>query len=251
MSRSKQLTSGKARRVTCPSCDVEIPPDDVNVGEGVAYCRACGSLHRLAEILSEAEHSDADAGEMPAGCHFEDAGSQTVVRASTRSTDNLLRTIGMTAFWNFSISIFVFEAIAETLRYLGVPLPNWLPTVGSGMGMSKSLGTLLFLWLFLTPFMAIGVGMACYLCMALFGRVEVRVRDESGQVLIGFGPVVWLRRFDASRVESVRIVDTASGEEEPDPKIVIETVKKVRFGGGLRDDRRKWMLAVLRQLLSP
>ena len=88
--------------------------------------------------------------------------------------------------------------------------------------------------------------------MALFGRVEVRVRNDDGQVLVGFGPVVWLRRFDGSQVESVRIAGpTASGEEQSKREIVIEDGKTIRFGGGLRDDRRKWMLAALRQLLTP
>ena len=113
-----------------------------------------------------------------------------------------------------------------------------------------TVGMTIFLWLFLTPFIAIGLVMLGALLTCAAGRVEVRLRDGVGVVFMGFGPVGWRRRFEVSRVKSVTIGRTTwSQNEQTKPVIVIDCGEPLRFGSGLPEVRREWMGATLRKML--
>ena len=56
-----------ALRVTCRDCSEAILAADVNVGEGVAFCRACNSLIRLADIVEDDQFDEVDLAHRPRG----------------------------------------------------------------------------------------------------------------------------------------------------------------------------------------
>jgi len=113
-------------------------------------------------------------------------------------------------------------------------------------------GMLIFLWVFLTPFITIGLVMIGALLITVMGRVEVRLRDEDGVVFLGCGPIGWRRRFNASDVRSISIGETTWRQNnQSKPVIVIDCGRKLRFGATLPEDRRAWMAAALRKLLEP
>ena len=248
--------------VICLECGDEIGPDDVNVGEGVAYCRGCGSLSRLSEILDQAEgdredpfHPSAperqvDPDVPPRGCAIRDDGLQTTLRASARSAGGIAGGLFATLFWNGIVSIFVLVAIAGTLHHILGSVPSWFPAPNFSSGGGMPLGMVLFLWIFLLPFIGIGLLLAGAFLTSLLGRVEVRVRHNRGVAFTGFGPFGWKRRFDAGAVRSVRMGRTTWKENNRSkPVIVIEADRTIRIGSILSDDRRAWLAAALRRLL--
>ena len=238
--------------VTCRQCSREIPAADVNVGEGVAFCRACSRLIRLADIVADAEFGEIDPERPPRGCRLVDDGDETVVRASARTIGGIAGLMFAAAFWNGILSVFVLVAIGGTLQFVSGSIPSWFPAPGfdSPSGGDMSLGMLIFLWIFLLPFIGVGLLLAGSFLTILLGRVEVRVRLDRGAVLTGFGPIVWRRRFDASKVKSVRRGETRwSQSNQTQPVIVIEADRTVRLGSNLPEKRREWMLVVLRHLL--
>jgi hypothetical protein len=240
-------------KVICPDCSEEIPGDDVNVEEGVAYCRACGSLTRLADILEDAEdtdeHGPVDVTEPPRGCRIEDEGNVIRVIASARSVGTALGALLAGGFWNGIVSIFVLVAISGTLNLIFGSVPTWFPAPNMN-GQTMGLGMVLFFWIFLTPFILIGAGMAFAFVNALFGRCEVRLRGRDGTIFTGVGPIGWRRRFDASAVTSVRGGKTTwSQNDERQRCIVIHAAKKHRLASCLTGKRRAWMTTVLRRLI--
>lgn len=257
---------------TCP-CGAMIEIDDINIAEGVALCRRCGKVSRLGALAGDAvvgplgamagrspteaaEERKAAAlarGEPPPGCGMSDYGDRVVLGVSARSTSSAAGLLFFCAFWNGIVSIFLLLLFASIVGHLGVTLPAWFPNPMHGQSSNMPLGVTIFMALFLTPFVAVGLGMFWALLVSLMGRVEVRLRGPEGVVFTGVGPVGWKRRFDADRVLAVRFME---GDIEVNSRkqrvIVIKTEDKdLSFGTGLPDRRRLWLGGVLKTMLEP
>ena len=135
-----------------------------------------------------------------------------------------------------------------------IPLPHWFPAPvmnGSPMGV----GMTLFLWIFLTPFIVIGLLMIAAFLSALAGHTEVRINNAQGLVFIGIGRLGYRRRFDASGVKDVRIDDRqwrdSDGARRSKTCIIIETRegKLVKLGSMLTEERRKFVAGAVRKVL--
>ena len=242
---------------TCPVCGQSIAIEDINVQEGVGLCRACGKLSRLGEIADQPAFDLKALATPPWGCSCEESlGGGTVVRASARSVGGAIGALAVCLFWNGITSIFLVFLIGGLYTHFIGPVPNWFPTPSSksnegSMSYNDSLGTWLFMALFLTPFVLIGLGMFLAFLMCLFGRVEVLFLGSDGRVRTGFGPFNWSRRFDASAVKRVIAGQTAYSQNgHTKPLIRIESDRTVKFGSMLPDERRDWMCSVLHLLLA-
>lgn len=234
----------------CPQCSRPIPGDDVNVDEGVAYCRACNSVSRLSEILAaERAGPAADPGSPPPGCGVHGDGVQTILHASARSAGGFLGALFVAGFWNGIVSVFVLLALGSTLRHMLGSTPSWFPSPMAGAsGPSMPVGMTVFLWVFLTPFITIGLVMIGVVCLNAAGRLEVRIRGERGVVFLGCGPIGWTRRFDALSVRSVKLGETTWRENDRTKPVIVLTTDAatIRFGSTLTEARRSWLLAATR-----
>jgi hypothetical protein len=238
--------------LVCPKCGKPIPAEDVNVGQGVALCRGCSTVTRLADLASDPVLDQADPGATPPGCQFRDDGVETVVTASARTVGGAIGALFICLFWNGIVSVFVLIAAASTLQHLLGRVPAWFPAppMSGKNAAGIPLGMTLFLWIFLTPFIAVGLAVLGAFLTCVAGRVEVRIRDGVGVVFIGFGPVGWRRRFEVAQVRSVSIGRTTwSQNNQTKPVIVIDCGEPLRFGSGLPEIRRDWMGATLRKML--
>jgi|ERR1035437_10435636 hypothetical protein len=118
-----------------------------------------------------------------------------------------------------------------------------------------SMGMTLFLWIFLTPFIVVGLVLIGAFLSALGGRTEVRIRNAEGVVFVGIGTFGYRRRFDASAVKDVRIDDKQwsdnDGRRQRKTYIIIETRegKLVKFGSMLAEERRKFVAGTVRKVL--
>ena len=246
----------------CPACGRPIAAEDINIKEGVGLCRACGTLSRLSEIADQPLADATSLAKPPKGCWYEQQmGGGGAVYASLRSPGTAIGTLAVCLFWNGIVSVFVLVALSGLYTHFFGRLPPWFPAPGAGgsksssgggnSGSEMSLGMTLFLCLFLTPFVIIGIGMFLAFLMSLLGRVEVVVSMGSGCVRTGFGPFNWTRRFDASKVKRVKAGQTSYAQNGRYKQLIqIESEDRtVSFGSTLRDQRREWMLGVLHLLL--
>jgi hypothetical protein len=240
---------------TCSRCGKTIPSEDINVANDVAYCRACNLTYQLSTLTQGTElDSSSDLNHPPAGAWYRNDGAGSVIGATHRSLGVALGALAISIFWNGIVSVFVLVALAGTLRHLGLPQPSWSPAPNMN-GSAMSVGMTLFLWIFLTPFILIGVVMIGAFLFALGGRTEVRMRNAEGTVFTGIGSLGYRRRFDASSVKDVRIDDKqwrdSDGDRRRKTYVVIETRegKVVRFGSMLTEERRKFVAGALRKVL--
>ncbi len=240
---------------TCPRCGKVIPSDDVNVTNDVAFCRACNLSHRLSELTQRAALDEAiDLNHPPAGAWYRSDGPEPVIGATHRSVGTAIGALAFSLFWNGIVSVFVLVALAGTLRHLGIVVPDWFPAPVMN-GSPMSVGMTIFLWIFLTPFILIGLVMIGAFLSALGGRTEVRLGPSEGAVFTGIGALGYRRCFDASAVKDVRIDDRQWRDSDGDRRrktcILIETRdgKQVKLGSMLTPERRKFVAGAVRKVL--
>jgi hypothetical protein len=239
---------------TCPSCKAVIPADDCNVATDVALCRACNQTHSLASpTVGSGLDPGVDPADPPRGAWYHDDGRGVRIGASTRTAGGFVAALLFCLFWNGLVSVFVGAAIASTLNLLGLGVPAWMPPPkmnGSTMGAGMTIG----LWVFLTPFIAIGLVLLAAVAMCLAGRMEVRVTPDHGEVFTGVGPVGWRRRFDPAAVRRVALNNRRWRDSDGDPRsqveVVIETPERtIRFGSSLTEARRRFVASALARVL--
>jgi len=239
----------------CSKCRRVIPGDDVNVANDVAFCRACNLAHKLSELVQGVSlEANLDVTRPPAGAWYQSSGLGAVIGATHRSLGSALGLLAVSVFWNGIVSVFVALALSAALHHLKVPVPEWFPAPKMNK-QEMGVGMTLFLWLFLTPFILIGLAMLAGFFSCLFGRTEVRIRHAEGEVYTGIGPLGYRRRFNTQAVTDVRTDDRcwrdSDGDSRRKTEIVIETQqgRLIRFGSMLREDRMKFVAGALRRVL--
>lgn len=239
----------------CPKCGREITSEEINVPGDIAYCRACNLVNKLSELASRSALTDGvELRRPPAGAWFGNDARGTVVGATHRSLASALLFLGISLFWNGIVSVFIVTNIAGTMRHLDFPVPVWFPSPDVN-GAPPSVGMTLFLWLFLTPFIVIGLGMIGGFLSCVAGHTEVQMKGANGVVFTGIGPLGYRRRFDPSAIKDVRIDDgqwtDSDGHSQRKPAIVIEadSGKLTKFGTMLTEERRKFIAAAVRLAL--
>ena len=238
------------RTPTCPKCRRVRPPDDVNVSNDVAYCRGCNLANKLSELVEESE-LHVDLTNPPAGAWYRENGLSRTFGATHRSLGTAIGALLISLFWNGIVSIFVLIAIGSTLRHMGIPLPHWFPTPESN-GQPMTVGMTIFLWIFLTPFIAIGLAMVGAFISAIGGHTEVRLYGSQGEIFHGFGQIGWHRRFEPADVTKIRLEEKRNTEGNNNRTYVVIELgsgKRLRFGSLLTEERRNFIASAIRQTL--
>jgi hypothetical protein len=226
------------------------------VGKDVAFCRNCNLSHSLADLThGMTVDRDVNLGQPPAGAWHRQDGQETIIGASHRSVGAAIFSLAFCLFWNGILSIFVLIALSGTLWHLGVPMPHWFPAPEVNGG-SMGVGMTIFLWIFLLPFIAVGLGMLGYFLLAVAGRTELSIRNTEAAVFTGVGRVGYRRRFDPTAVQDVKIAERqwrdSDGDRRNQVAIVIENRagKQVKFGGSLTPERRRFLASAARKELA-
>jgi hypothetical protein len=240
---------------TCPKCRATIPSGDVNVAADVAFCRNCNLSHSLSTIgRGTGIDPTVDLTRPPKGVWHRPSGLGTTVGASHRSFGGAAVLLGFATFWNGIVSVFVALALSSTISLIGLKPPVWFPNPVMNGGV-MGVGVTVFLWLFLTPFILIGLAMMGGVLLCLGGRTEVYIRDWQGEIFTGIGPIGRRRKFKTETVKDVRIEDKqwrdSDGDRRRSTEILVEMTdgKPLKFGSSLAEDRRQFMAAALRKSL--
>jgi hypothetical protein len=224
-----------------------IPSEDINVARDVAYCRECNLSSSLSQLTQGGELiSGIDLSRPPAGAWSRNEGGDTIIGATHRSIGTALGALIFGLFWNGIVSVFVYAALVGTLQHLHISIPHRFPKLEKDAD-SMPLAMVIFLWIFLTPFILIGLTMIATFFSALFGRTEIRIGNSQGTLFVGIGPIGRRKRFDARDVKDVRLVDTPTRNSSSNTNIVIETRegKQIKFGSMLKDERKRFVAAAV------
>lgn len=235
---------------TCAKCHRVIPGDDINVANDVAYCRQCNLACKLSSLV----HTDLDLNlnlnEPPAGAWYLQDGTKTIAGVTNRSWGLALGMLAAGLFWNGIVSVFVLANIAGTLHNLHISQPAWFPAPKMNGGMS--VGMTIFLWIFLTPFMAIGLTIIGTFLSAVAGKMEVQIQNDQGTIFTGIGRIGFRRRFNPGTITEITVKNEQNSKGGQSTFIVMETRegRLIKFGTLLREDRRNFLAAVIRRTIG-
>lgn len=230
----------------CPGCGNAFADDAVNVASDVAYCRVCDKAHALSSLVDRREGTPGgevgpvDLVNPPAGAWYRDDGMEVVVGATSRSAGIAGFFVLFSGFWNLVTWTILLAMIFGS------------PNV-SGPGITHSGGKTSVDWfafLFMIPFVVIGLATGAGAVLLLFGRCEVRVRGVEGELFRGVGFLSRRKPFDPSTVTRVRLA-TSSWRQNNQPMQEIELEGPgLRFGAALSPPRRQFVAAALGKLLG-
>jgi len=242
-------------KLVCAKCGRGIPAEDINVAKDVAYCRECNVAYALAALTQRLGLDiRADTGHPPAGAWYRRDGAGMVVGATNRSLVTGIAALIFGLFWNGLLSVFLLFVITGTLHNLHVPLPAFLPEPKMN-GAIMGPGETAFLWVFLLPFILVGVFMAGTVFNCLWGKTEVCLDGETGKVFVGVGRLGYRRRFAVRSVREVAFQEQVSYDSDSGTQrkkfIVLETRegKRLKFGSMMTEERRQFVAGALRQAL--
>lgn len=227
----------------CPACLRNVPDDQAgSIGEG-GVCAAClenalvagpdAPASSVGGPGAEAEEDsilDIDLSNPPAGAWYRDNGSVAEIGSVMRSpTTGFFLLFG--AFWNAITWLFVIVALSGGF--------------GGGQGV--------FLGLFLTPFVLVGLGTGWAGLSGLLGKTTVLVSVDEAVVSTGMRPYVRRKAFVPANVVRIRI--EASGmkmNNQPVPHIAValREGKPVTFGTSLSEERRRFVAGALAKALG-
>lgn len=242
--------------VRCPRCKQSIGEQDVNVSTDVAFCRACNVPHPFSSLAQNVNlEASVNLDTPPSGCSYHQHGEVTVAIASARSWAGALGLLFFALFWNGIVSVFVALSTMSTLKLLGVPIPKWLFSPKNGAS-SLGVGMTIFLWLFLTPFIAVGLGMLAAFFHSLAGRCELRLNGDEGWVFTGVGPIGRRQHFSVREVRDVRMENRhwrdSDGDARNKAQVVIElhSGHRLTFASGLPPKRRQFLALAAKRALG-
>lgn len=239
----------------CPRCGKTIPTEDVNVAKDVALCRSCNLVSALSSLVSgHALETNVNLSQPPHGCWHRTTGFGEVIGATHRSLGTALGLLAISLFWNGIVSVFVLVAVSSTLHLLHVPVPDWFPAPRMN-GQTMSVGMTIFIWIFLSPFITIGLVMIAGLLSSLGGKTEVRVERGEVAVATGIGPIAWNRRFMASDLKEIRIEESHSQMRNQETRTKLQIIaelqggRMIKFGSALREDRLRFLASAADKLI--
>lgn len=181
-------------QIRCVSCRKDIPAEDVNLDNGLAKCRSCHAVFEFADQVRKSGGGGAAAAPrkrqrepvpMPKNLAVAE-GPQTldIVRRWGRGPGCFL--LFFATFWNSIVSVFVVAAASGMMKEKGTGDPvGW------------------FIWLFLTPFIIIGVATGYTALAFLLNSTTIKV--EGNELKIGHGPLRWpgAKSVDPSQISQL------------------------------------------------
>jgi hypothetical protein len=191
----------------------------------------------------------------PPGCAFRRTAAGFEVEASTRGWQAVML-IPFALAWNAFLVNFFGGFLGGLLSAVGEAqqgAEEAAPADDGGEGMA--IGFVIFICLFMVPFVVVGLGMIGAALMSLLGTVRVSVDRGQGRVFAGIGRLGRSRKFDW---EAVRKLVPIRPPGQPMPPIGIpglgafriDADRKVKVGRMLTQERGQFMVGALRAMLA-
>lgn len=206
--------------MNCPNCYTEIKSEDINVQKDIAKCSTCGHVFAISSVFQSVSRFDANMP--PQGAWYTSDFETTKVGATTRSP-------------------LAFFLVPFMIIWSG-------GSVGGIYGMQLVSGKFnLILSLFGIPFLIGSVVFWGVTMMAIFGKVEVTFNNEGGKIFTGIGRLGFTKTFlwkDIEAVEESMSNVRTQGSQQYQINLIGQS--RVSFGTGLSNERRYYIMNVLR-----
>lgn len=208
-------------KIECPTCLQAVPSDQVNMSTDLALCPQCDEAFKISESVGLGSARSDVLRDPPKGAWFREEMDKIVVGASTRSP--------------FAIFLVPFSCVWSGFA------------IGGLYGSQIASGEFdLYHSLFGIPFILGSIMIWGMALMAIGGKYEVRIGKTESTVFAGIGTLGWTRHFDWSAVQTIREVSPTM--QYPYGALMLEGTHRLKFGTGLNESRRYFLLNALKYL---
>jgi len=214
-------------KVICPKCKGEIEKNNFNVSTDIAYCDECDKKFTLSELIGDKEIDTNVIMTPPRGTFLKEDydGSFTVGAGFPKLI--LFFLIPFACLWSGGSMYGIY--IAPLMK------KEHLDTAEMLFGLPFLFGTVILLSVIL---------------FIMFGKLAVSGNSYEGCVSYGVGPFAWKRNFEVSDIRNVTInLTDVRVNNRRQTGIILHGKKKITFGTLLKQDKKEYIAAVLKQRL--
>jgi hypothetical protein len=238
------------RTLTCSSCGAAISQENINVAKDFFYCPACQKAGTISAQISDVEISADYSRGAPAGTWERSEMNRLVVGARCFEWGALLGQLFTAVFWNGILSLFLLVFGVFTLQSLKVPLPEQLNFIEKKPENFPP-GMLVFFWLFITPFVAIGLWMIYSVFDTLFGKIELLFDRGNLVIKRSVGPFSTEKNIQLANLAGLAIKAASTTKSGNPINYQIELTERDgiihKLGRGIPTNRLGYLLHKIRQ----
>jgi len=204
-------------------------PDDYTKNTARATAAPCDELHL--------DHP-------PAGIKMERTYDGTTAITIRMFTPAAFGTLVFTLLWNGLTSLFVCIAISLTAEKFG-----WDKFLIFEIENAKT-NAWWFVWLFMTPFIAVGIWTIRLAIFHFFGQYIIKISPTEGSVFKGIGSFGRTQRFSPKSVKPVKM--PKFNDNNPGGQLVIQmnNGREIKFLAMFSEMRKTWLVFALNKLLN-
>ncbi len=258
----------------CPSCQIKVPRDAINIQKDIAQCQNCGNVFSISAHVSPQKNDLED--------NFSKNSSNTksydydIARQSMYEEASLYNKSVQKSFEGKSVSNFDMNnppkgAYINHLHdgvQIGASTRSWFAlflipfaTVWSGGALGGIYGMQILegefsplISLFGIPFLIGSLFIWSMALMMIAGREEITLDSEGGHIFTGVGKIGKHKRFLWSEIDSVQEDVSTSrstrGGSSTTRYISLEGQRRIRFGSSLSSENRYYMIKTLEQIIQ-
>ena len=210
-------------KLSCPKCGRNIETNNINLQTDVAQCIICYEVFKISESFNTPAASNFSISSPPKGAWYDKEFDKVTVGASTRSPIAFFIVPFMIVWSGGSLGGIYGTQIAS----------GEFSFFTSLFGLPFLIGTLIF---------------GSLAVMSVAGKVEVVIENSVAKIFVGVGGLGWTRTFDWNKVQIIREENTAARYPGGfNSGIVLEGEARIKFGTNLNENRRYFILNVLKQ----
>lgn len=249
--------------MNCPSCQIKIPRDAINIQKDIAQCQSCGNIFSISAQVSPQKNSSSS--------NDYDSARQSMYKEADSYNKSVQKTFDGKSQGSFDINNPPKGAYINHLHdgvQIGASTRSWMAlflvpfaTVWSGGSLGGIYGMQIFegefnilISLFGIPFLLGSLFIWSMALMTIAGKEEITLDSEGGHIFTGVGKIGKHKRFLWSEINSVREEISTSrsskGGSSTSHYISLEGQRQIRFGSSLSSENRYYMLRTLEQLIQ-
>ncbi len=232
--------------LTCPTCAETIPAEEADVSTGLVRCLPCNEVFRLTDLMGATPEDAPLEQQLPPKVERPEGAASELAVIGDQLTLLLPRGSNRAAGWFFVLFSAFWNAITWTVAlgalFTSSAIPNEVEAAGgSGAGVLDLAGIAVFI--FLIPFLLIGLGTAVAALYLFFGRTALTVDREQVVFVRSLFGREWVRRRPASDCVGVdqRLAYSRNDQPVQGIGIAFGGNRAWVLGSGLPEREREWL----------
>ncbi len=256
--------------MNCPSCQIKVPRDAINIQKDIAQCQNCGNVFSISAHVNP-QKDDFTKSSSSSKNYDYDLARQSMYKEADSYNKSIQKTFDGKSQGSFDMNNPPKGAYINHLPdgvQIGAITRSWMAaflipfaTVWSGGSLGGIYGSQILsgefnivMSLFGIPFLLGSVLIWSMALMMIAGKTEITLDSKGGHIFTGLGKIGQNKRFLWSDVNSVReevsVSSSSNGGSTTTHYITLEGQRQIRFGSYLSTENRYYMIKTLEQLIQ-